>query len=150
MYGYYSQALVRSIVKTRHFRTFVLSSIWCIVSIQVEMQPKTDKPRGLLNPRTGEMKFQLARYAPSEDLCKLVEHYWIVRWDLRGQTPYVSENLPYPNVNLVIETRNPGIFGVVTGKFMHRLEGQGLVFGVKFRPGAFYPLVKTPVSRFTD
>src|SRR6185295_1384155 len=30
------------------------------------------------------------------------------------------------------------------------LEDEGRVFGIKFRPGAFYPFVKTPISRFTS
>jgi AraC-like DNA-binding protein len=39
---------------------------------------------------------------------------------------------------------------VQTGKFVRRLENQGRVFGVKFRPGGFYPFVKAPVVRFTN
>jgi AraC-like DNA-binding protein len=39
---------------------------------------------------------------------------------------------------------------VVTGRFSYLLKDEGWVFGVKFRPGAFYPFVKTPVSRLTD
>ena len=33
---------------------------------------------------------------------------------------------------------------------MKRPTGKGRVFGVKFRPGGFYPLWKRPVSRLTD
>jgi AraC-like DNA-binding protein len=80
----------------------------------------------------------------------VVERYWIVNWDLRGQEPYLSENLPYPCVNLVIEKDNSRIYGVVKRKFSILLEDKGRVFGVKFKPGAFYPFVKSPVSRFTD
>src|SRR5207244_3000980 len=62
----------------------------------------------------------------------------------------LSENLPYPSVHLVFEKDNSRIVGVIRGKFSQLLKGKGQVFGVKFRPGAFYPFLKVPVSRFTD
>jgi AraC-like DNA-binding protein len=111
---------------------------------------RAGKPKGLLYPTAGELNFQLARYLPSEDLKFFVEHYWKVQWDLRDQRPYRSENLPYPSVHLVIEKDKSGIFGVTSGKFSRLLEGQGFAFAIKFRPGAFYPFVNSPVSRFTD
>ncbi len=62
----------------------------------------------------------------------------------------MSENLPHPCVHLVFAKDKSAVFGVVKGKFSYRLEGQGRIFGVAFRPGAFYPFVNMPVSRFTD
>jgi AraC-like DNA-binding protein len=111
---------------------------------------KTEKPTGLLNPKVGQQKFTLTRYFPHPDLEFFVEHYWIVRWDLRGQEPYVSENLPHPTVHLVFQQDATQIYGVTSGKFSRSLSGRGHVLGVKFRPGAFYPFVKSPVSQFTD
>ena len=111
---------------------------------------KVEKPRGILNPKVGQKKFQLSRHLPAQDLSYFVERYWIVNWDLRGQAPYLSENLPYPCVNLVIEKDNSRIYGVVKRKFSVLLKDKGRVFGVKFKPGAFYPFVKSPVSRLTD
>lgn len=108
------------------------------------------KSRGILNPQVGESKFQLARHLPAPDLAFFVQRYWIITWDLCGQEPYVQETLPYPCVNLVIEKDLSRIYGVVRGKFSRLLENKGRVFGVKFRPGAFYPFVKSPVSRLTD
>jgi AraC-like DNA-binding protein len=108
------------------------------------------EPRGILNPQAGEKQFQLSRFLPSEDVMFFVEHYWVVTWDLRDQEPYLSENLPYPTVHLVIEKDKSNVFGVMKGKFSVLLKEKGRAFGVKFRPGAFYPFVKTPVSRFTD
>ncbi len=108
------------------------------------------EPGGILNPKVGEKKFQLSRLLPSEDLKFFVEHYWIVTWDRRDQESYLSENLPYPTVHLVIEKEKSNLFGVITGKFSVLLKDKGRAFGVKFRPGAFYPFVKTPISRFTN
>jgi AraC-like DNA-binding protein len=114
------------------------------------MKPKIGTPRGVLNLKVGEKKFQLSRYLPSQDLSFFVEHYWIVSWDLRGQEPYVQETLPYPSVHLVFEKDNSRVFGVGRRKFSRHLEDKGQVFGIKFKPGAFYPFVKLPVSNFTD
>ena len=115
-----------------------------------EIRPKSGKPRGILNPQAGAKKFELTRYLPAQDLSFFVERYWIVSWDLRGQEPYVQETLPYPCVNLVFEHGQTGVFGVQTGKFSRLLENAGRVFGIKFRPGAFYPFVKTSVTKFTN
>ncbi len=106
------------------------------------------KPRGILNQRAGEKKFRLSRHLASPDLDCFIEQYWIVAWDLRGQPPQTQETLPHPSVHMVFEKNNSRIFGVPTGKFSRLLEGQGRVFGIKFRPGGFYPFAKLPVSNF--
>ncbi|WP_248924436.1 helix-turn-helix domain-containing protein [Paenibacillus hamazuiensis] len=108
------------------------------------------KPIGLLNGKSGTAKFNLTLHPPAEHLAYFVEHYWIVQWDLRGEEPFFSENLPHPSVHLVFEKNNTRIVGVVTGKFGYLLEDRGAVFGIKFRPGAFYPFARIPVSRITD
>lgn len=108
------------------------------------------KAKGILNPKLGEQKFHLARYEPSPELRCFVEHYWTVKWDLRGQEPYTSETLPHPSVHLTIEPTGDHVVGVVTRKFSRQLEGQGWVFGIKFKPGGFYPFVKSPVTVYTD
>lgn len=118
---------------------------------QRDMQDRIGKPRGVLNPKAGEEKFRLSRHLPSRDLEFFVERYWIVEWDLRGQEPYLQETLPHPAVNLVVEKGASGVYGVVSrGKFAYLLTGKGRVFGIKFRPGAFYPFLKSPVSSLTD
>ncbi len=105
---------------------------------------------GILMPSAIATKFQLARHLPAQDLSYFVQHYWSVKWDLRDQAPYLQEILPYPTVHMVIERGKSRIVGVVKGKFSILLEDQGWVFGVKFRPGAYYPFVKLPVSAITD
>ncbi|MCX6050240.1 MAG: helix-turn-helix transcriptional regulator [Chloroflexi bacterium] len=109
-----------------------------------------ESPRGILNPKAGEKKFQLSRPMPSEELRFFVEHYWRIQWDLRGQAPYRQETLPHPCVNWVFEHANSRIYGVVKGKFARLLSGKGQVFSIKFKPGAFFPFVQTPIDRFTD
>lgn len=111
---------------------------------------RAGKPRGILNPRAVKEKFRLSRHLPSADLAVLVEHFWIVEWDLRGQAPYLSETLPHPSVHLVVEKERSGVFGVMRGKFSRVLEDEGRVFGIKFRPGGFHPFLMSPVSGLTD
>jgi AraC-like DNA-binding protein len=106
------------------------------------------KAMGLLNAEEG--MFRLARYVPTPDLSFFIEHFWIVAWDLRGRDPYLQENLPYPSVHVVIEPGRSGVFGVTTGKFARWLEGKSGAFGIKFRPGGFYPLLGSPVAALTD
>lgn len=108
------------------------------------------KPKGILNPKTSAAKFQLTRYPPADTLSGFVERYWIIRWDLRGQPPYQTETLPQPYVNLVFEHNNSRIYGVASQKYHHLLQGKGQVFGIKFKPGAFYPFIESPVAALTD
>jgi AraC-like DNA-binding protein len=110
----------------------------------------TETARGILNPHLGQQKFELARYEPSPALAPFVEHYWTVKWDLRGDAPYRSETLPYPSVHLTVEPARAHLVGVVTRKFSRLLEDEGWVFGIKFRPGGVYPFVRRSVAEFTD
>lgn len=109
-----------------------------------------EKPRGLLNPKVSATKFRLGRYLPSRDVGFFVLRYWHVQWDLTGQPPYPQENLPYPCVNLVFERGRTLIYGVARNKYTEVLAGKGQVFGVKFRPGGFYPFLKSSVAAITD
>ena len=93
--------------------------------------------RGVLHHPPGPGVFHHARLAPPEVLGGFVEHFWIVRWDLRDHAPQTRETLPHPNVHLVFERGLTRIFGVHTARFTRVLEGAGCVFGVKFRPGGF-------------
>lgn len=116
------------------------------------MQQASKPPRpsmGVLNLPEGEKKFLLTRHAPAEKLRFFVKHYWIVEWDLSGQPSYQQDVLPNPCVNMVVEHRKTAIFGVSPVKYSHLLEGKGKVFGVKFKPGGFYPFLKSPVSKLT-
>jgi len=120
------------------------------LAVEIMIKSSIGKPRGILNFKAGQKKFQLSRHLPAQDLSFFVEHYWIVSWDLRGQEPYVQETLPHPCVHLVFEKDQSRVYGVETGKFARLLENKGRVFGIKFKPGGFYPFVNAPISRFTN
>ncbi len=62
----------------------------------------------------------------------------------------MAESLPHPNIHLIFEDQTSVIAGVQTHKFSRLLEGEGRVFGVKFRPGGFRPFYKHQVSKLAD
>jgi AraC-like DNA-binding protein len=94
----------------------------------------------------GGRRCRAERFAPSPELSSVISHFWLAHWDLRGQSPFLFENLPSPNVFALIDASGANVHGVMTGKYSRLLEGRGRSFGVTFRPGAFYPYLKAPVS----
>jgi AraC-like DNA-binding protein len=113
-------------------------------------QIEKGKPRGLLDWRTGETRFRLTRYVPSNDMAYFVQRYWIVEWDLRGMPAHSQETLTHPCVNLVFERGKSVLVGVETGIATDVLQGQDFVFGIKFKPGAFYPFLNASASTITN
>ena len=113
-------------------------------------RPHAPGPRGLLQRNATTPNAGHARLLPAPELRAFIEHFWIVRWDLRGQKPQLAETLPHPSVYWITENRTSTINGVPTKRFSRLLRGKGRVFGVKFRPGGFYPFLRSPVSAFTD
>lgn len=107
-------------------------------------------PTGILKPAGLGTAFTLERFAPSAALDCFVLRYWTVAWEVPEQVAYTQETLPYPCVNLVVERGQSGIFGVNTRRFQVQLQGKGWVFGIKFRPGTFYPFYRAPVAALTD
>jgi AraC-like DNA-binding protein len=101
---------------------------------------------GVLNLQGGEKKFQLSRYAPSEDIGFFVKHYWVVSWDLTGQEPYLQNVVPNPCVNLVVENNKTYFYSPAKYKYSYLIKEKGCVFGVKFKPGGFYPFIKQPIT----
>lgn len=114
------------------------------------VKEKKEKPRGILNPEKGRQKFNLKRFIPSEDVSFFVEHFWIVEWDLRGKEPYASETLPHPCIHVVFENGKADVVGIMDKRFTRVLKDKGIVFGIKFKPGGFYPFVRTPVTLFVN
>jgi AraC-like DNA-binding protein len=106
----------------------------------------TADTRGILNPQRGASHFTLTRHAPASEVAERIDRHWIVRWDLRGRSPFTQDVLPHPCVNLVFQDSEGRIFGVVRDRFSRRLEGAGVAVGTRFRPGAFAAFVDLPMS----
>ena len=110
------------------------------------MNSGAGKARGLLRSAPAPGVFHHARLLPPVALAAVVQHFWIVRWDFGDGPAQIRETLPHPNAHLVLEAGNARVHGVHTGRFTPVLEGQGAVFGVKFRPGGLHPFLRTPLS----
>jgi AraC-like DNA-binding protein len=110
--------------------------------------PATTSEYGILGVR--DVDFSLDRVPAAPDLADLVERHWLVRWDLPAGRRASVTLLPHPCVNVVFDRGQVAIAGVGRERFSYELAGQGRVFGVKFRPGAFLPFWRGPVSQLTD
>ncbi|MFC0215140.1 DUF6597 domain-containing transcriptional factor [Paenibacillus chartarius] len=95
-------------------------------------------------------RFQLSRVAPSPEAGRFVLHYWIVRWNIPEPFTHRQEVVPNPCVNLVVEPGRTLIYGAAKAKYAKELTGQGCVFGVKFRPGGFYPFFGKPMDSLAE
>ncbi len=89
--------------------------------------------------------YRHTRYAPPGALAGWVQYFWIESWDLQGCAPQRREVLPHPSVHLVFARGRSRVYGVQLGRFVRELKDSDCVFGVKFRPGAFYPFLRKPV-----
>lgn len=105
-----------------------------------------DAPRGVLSPPAGAEGIENERFPPGPALAPFIAHFWTVRWDRRGRPDFLAETLPHPCVHLLFERGRAQVAGISTRVFRRRLHGQARVFGVKFRPAAFQPFLKAPVS----
>lgn len=114
------------------------------------MSAGAGKPRGVLRPDLGAGHFQHERHLPSEPLRPLIEHYWYVAWDLRGQPPRQQATLPHPGVHLVVEPPQARIYGVHGGRFETTLSERGYVFGIKFKPAGFHPFYGKSLATLAD
>lgn len=92
------------------------------------------------------------RLGPRAALEPWIAHFWAVEWSLAS--PFVALTLPHPTVHLVFEASDEHemraeVVGVPLVRFERTLHGDGWVFGIKFRPAAFQPLIEGPVSGLT-
>jgi len=100
------------------------------------MMKTSDKEiSGVLHQTLSAEKFQLRRYLPEAELASLVEQFWLVDWDLRGQPAHIQQNLPDPNMHLVISKQSAKLMGPVSKKYRYTMQGQGRIIGVKFNLG---------------
>jgi AraC-like DNA-binding protein len=122
-------------------------------SAEVEeyFDPEVGKARGILSRHPPEAgKFRHSRRSPAASLSSWIDHYWMVRWDLRGLEPYRAQMLPHPNFQVVFEAGGSQVSGVSTCMFTRMLAGESHVFGVKFSAGAFRRFLNAPASSLMD
>ena len=94
--------------------------------------------------------YRHTRYAPSDKLSDWVEHFWLEAWQFPDSTVHTREVLPHPSVHLVFAPGRSRIYGIQSERFVRELKGQDSIFGIKFRPGAFYPFFRRPVHSIAN
>ena len=68
--------------------------------------------RGVVGRAGSTSLFDLDRWAPSDDAGRLVEHFWSVSWDLRGQQPLGNTVITFPSLHI---TANGAVTAHATG-----------------------------------
>lgn len=114
------------------------------------MNAATTSSRGILQPGEAAGSFTLTRLPAAEDLAEHVERHWIVTWDRRDREPFEQRILPHPCVNLVAEPGLIAVHGIPSRVSAHRLAGQGMAVGTKFRPGGFAGFHRGTASAMRD
>jgi AraC-like DNA-binding protein len=105
---------------------------------------------GILRHSTSPDAYRHWRYAPPIELAGWIEHFWLEEWRIDSSVTQTREVLPHPSVQLVFAAERSRIYGVQLGRFARQLVGEDRILGIKFRPGAFYPFLRKPVSSLAD
>jgi AraC-like DNA-binding protein len=90
------------------------------------------------------------RFAPPVQLTHWIEHFWLESWRVSANITETRELLPHPCVQLAFSPTHARVYGVQQGRFVRNYTGEGRVFGVKFRAGAFFPFFRKPVSLLSN
>jgi hypothetical protein len=114
------------------------------------MKTSDKKISGVLHQKDSGQHFQLRRYLPEPALAALVEQLWLVDWDLRGQAANTQQNLPDPNMHLVINKQSTNLMGPVSKKYRYTMQGQGKIIGVKFNLGVLAKRLPCPLDKVID
>ena len=113
------------------------------------METAADTDGGaILHPRTAP--FAVERYTPRAHLARFVDHYWLVRWHLDQGEEHHQLVLTHPVVNMSVSDDAHRVVGPCSGVVERRLTGSGWTFGVMFRPGGFWPLLRRPLASLVN
>src|SRR5438309_2860676 len=115
-------------------------------------RPRTEFGQGcgILRHSASTGVYNHRRYAPPVELADWIEHFWLEEWLLDSSAAQTREILPHPSVQLVFAQSRSRIYGVQLGRFVRQLVGKDRIFGIKFRPGAFYPFLRKPLSSMAN
>lgn len=105
---------------------------------------------GILAPAEFDTYFSVKGYTVADDLAPFVSHYWIMRWDIPdGKVYRPIEILSQPVTHAFFTADKAFIYGVINGTFDYEARGKGLIAGITFRPGGFYPFLGRSVDQLT-
>jgi AraC-like DNA-binding protein len=105
---------------------------------------------GILDLEGFNKYFQLHCYKPSPDLEPFLVHVWTQRWKRPEAAQYQPvEVLSGPNTYLFFTAKTAFIHGIVAHELRYDAHTPGVIAGVKFKPGGFYPFWKRPMVELT-
>lgn len=107
-------------------------------------------PIQVLNPLEAAKHYTYKEYKPSSLLDDLIENYWIMRWNLDAGKSFTCQIISSPYVALTCMNYGAQVTGVTTGVYNYEVRGEGVIYGVLFKPGGFYPFCKHSVSELTN
>ena len=95
-------------------------------------------------------RFNHVKCPPSPALAPFVEHYWLTRWDRRGQPARTAAALLDPCFHLHMQDGRATVMGVARGTFTMRARGRRMRGGHEVLAWRFLPFAPQPASCFTD
>lgn len=121
----------------------------------------TASTAGVLRPDEFARHVRLERSAVGAAVAPWVENHWGLGWALPAGRWFASEVLPHPTCSLTVEVgthRRAGVpegesvvvTGVCTRRFDVEIRGEGVVHGVRFRPGGLAALTGRAASGWVD
>lgn len=106
---------------------------------------------GMLNPADFNRHFKTCFYEPGADLAPFVQLIWIVRWTLPPGEVYRPEQvLSGPTLDIFFKGDRAFVQGIIAGKRDYEVTGAGMMAGVKFNPGGFYPFWQRSVADLSE
>ena len=101
---------------------------------------------GVLSAASFDDYSSLRAFLPAESLQPLISHYWVVRWAIpEGVTYRPTEVLASPMVNIFFMPDEAFLYGLTTQTFEYEARGDGVMAGVTFQPGGFFPYWRKPM-----
>ena len=104
----------------------------------------------ILRPDGGARPFVVERHPSSAVLADRVAHLWTVEWQLPEGVHHDQEVLSAPALHLTVEAGEVEVHGVVTRRFVRRLQGSGRVLGCRFRAGGLAGATDVPMAALLD
>jgi len=96
------------------------------------------RPYGVLDPEGYEKYFTLRCYQPGGAEAGLLDHYFVSRWNIPdGHTYTASDIITSPTAHLTIFP-DEATLSILLGKRHVTGKGEGVMAGIKFRPGIIH------------
>lgn len=105
---------------------------------------------GVHHYKKSAQKYHLRRFLPDAPCNNIVDQFWLVNWHFSEHDSHTQQNLPDPNIHLVIENNQIKLIGPVSKSYTYKMTGSGRVIGVKFHLGVLSSWLGEPIANFVD